>query len=507
MIKFLRRLENQLESIDKFLAFTVFVFTLTIAYFSFRTGYALFNNLQFTSDGLHCYSSIRNFAFHLTTYEGPTFEYILGNHGYFLNFLLAPVIRIVPSPYVLCFINTLSHFVTALFLYLSGTVIIKSEMRYFLSALVAALYVVFPSVVDGYFFEVYMFQPDCFLAPELAILFYLVVRKPMSIKAPLIIGILIILTKEEYIPFIPIYYLLIYSYVWIMNQYDWLNLKLSLRHIAKMMGAFLITAILSLSAMKYFRSLNENNYLVRHDYDFYRLTELKSYVLSIQDSWAYLLPIAPIFLLLVITRRILPAATFVFWVFSFVAGRLLLNQVLYYGNSAGTEWGNIVIAPVLFISILFLMENVLRKKPGLKRVVCVSLTLMASIHLSAEASKKSLTYRKIQEYRREKLLPNFNLNEVSLIREKIPSEQKFGYFVSEEFLMTPFLERSHVSTNWLLWKGVQLNINWKIIRHADFLLLRKKGKFLKYIHKHPKFSTTKFENITETENLILLRVL
>lgn len=141
------------------------------------TAESLFRNLHFTSDGFHYYSAIRNFLTLGESWEGPTFEYLLGRHSYLTLFFMSPLIWIAGTPMVLAIINVFTHFLTGYLVYRCGCQVIQHPSKKLLSTAMGWLYILNPLVVKSYFATVYMFQPDYLLAPLLLLLFLSVLNR------------------------------------------------------------------------------------------------------------------------------------------------------------------------------------------------------------------------------------------------------------------------------------------------------------------------------------------
>ena len=488
-------------SIKQCLTLLVLASFTYLGYLAANTAYLLLINYHFTSDGFHYYSAIRNFSFHLSTHEGPVFEYLLGNHGYFTTFLLAPFVRLFSSPYVMAFTTVASHFATGVILFLCGIKVIHSNYRYLTSALVALLYVIHPLVVSGYFADVYMFQPDYLLAPQLALLFYVALIKNSKTQTLLLtaVGASIILTKEEYIPFIPIYIIFVLSYVWFLSSNHSETKKTIAVKFIKSMGALLLIALLIVAVMTWFRTQNIINHAVRGSFHYSHLISLEAYKASFNLALTHLKVISPI---IVLGLLIKPRAAFLlclFWLLAFTTGRFLLNHILYYGNANGVSWGNVVIAPTIFISIIFLMGLLSQQYSSRTFAIMSTFSLTICITISANLNIQSITYNKILSSINNEIKPRFSEVEVQQIRSKIPRTKKMVYSVTEEYMIAPFMDRSHVSASWITHQTAARRN--KIFSEAEFIILKKENPLLQEIAtNHPHMITA-----LETNNFILIK--
>jgi len=156
-------------------------------------------NYFFAGDGFNNFQWLRNFATGNGTYEGPSDGYLFANHSYLTLFLLSPLIRLFPHPFVL-FNVSFFYISCSLFLtfYIANWFLPKKAFGHLGFALTLA-YLLHPLSLDGLTGYQWMgFEPETIL-PLLVLLltiFFLQKKKKMFF----VVAGFLLLTKEEYIP-------------------------------------------------------------------------------------------------------------------------------------------------------------------------------------------------------------------------------------------------------------------------------------------------------------------
>ncbi|HET7537625.1 MAG TPA: DUF2079 domain-containing protein, partial [Candidatus Didemnitutus sp.] len=319
---------------------------------SIRTACDLFSKAYFNSDGFHYYSALRNAAFHASTWEGPVFEHLLGNHFYLTIYLLTPLVRLFPSPLTLLLVNLTAQFVTAAGLYVLVSYHVKGH-RHFIGAAVALAYVLTPMVMKGYFAGIHMLQPDYLLPPLLV--FFVIGASTNRHGFALVMVALIILLKEEYIVVGPLIFgtfVLLYR----IHTGRWIAWK-SVRVGAWVYG---VASVVSVSLLFHFRALNHANHVMWaiHPHPEF-LADLPSLFHAFVNNLPLLwFAIPPLLLLCVAGERW-------YWVaFSAILATLwtrgIMNLVIY-GRPQGTHWAWTLLPPLTYVVIATLLVHATRR--------------------------------------------------------------------------------------------------------------------------------------------------
>jgi uncharacterized membrane protein len=104
--------------VKKFLR--VIILIVMFGYFCFQvfsTWLGVRNGL-YSSDGFHYWSFLRNTADGLGFYEGPTFQFLFGNHAYLTLLVLFPLTLLGFGPSVLGIASVILHYLSAFFIFL-----------------------------------------------------------------------------------------------------------------------------------------------------------------------------------------------------------------------------------------------------------------------------------------------------------------------------------------------------------------------------------------------------
>ncbi|NQE47969.1 DUF2079 domain-containing protein [Herbaspirillum rubrisubalbicans] len=473
------------DSKDNTWALLLAVLALLLLAFTLMVGYVLFKDGHFTSDAFNDFTVIRNFSKTLIPYEGPSFEYMLGNHGYFMMFALAPLVGFFDSPYVLSVACVCTHFLTSFLIFITAEKVLRHKSSRAISAGLAFLYLFYPSVATGYFYDSYMFQPDCFLAPLLMLFFYSYLSRNWVLYT--FAGCAILLTKEEYIPLMPFFCLgILMAAHWIEEDIGLKSpsesktnfwARITNKPFLASFAIFVLISAVSVSVVMHYRALNVVNFAVRERYYVGLLLLPKTYIDTLVEAFRYIVPFSPILVLSVFLIKRPVALLFLSASLLIPACRLLLNQFVY-GNPIGTPWGNTFIAPALFIFIICLTSIMLTASDNLRSSCLLGGALILALVISAALSSTTSTGKYFIAFARGNLNIQYGMSQADIkkIKAVIPQAKKGSYFITEEFLMGPFMDRSFVSTGFLVRKSDQMRL--KLLRQCDFVLLRKNGPFI-----------------------------
>lgn len=244
--------------------------------------------------------------------------------------------------------------------------------------------------------------------------------------------------------------------------------------------------------------MNLINHAVR-SVNYSYLFSVNAYEKAFSFTFNVIKPIIPI-ALLAFFRCSLTSLSFLFFIIIFPLGRSLLNQVIYYGDPVGVPWSNVVIAPSIFISIIFLLGFMSTKLPKKTFSFASIILLLASLFLSIKTSSHNDSAIKINNYLINELKPQFNLLEIQKIKNRIspPFPQPAGkYFIMDEYLQGLLMNYSHVSSGFVINQNNELKN--KIIEGAEFIFLNKNSIFTAHVNM------AYFIKELETENFILFK--
>ena len=88
-----------------------------------------YENFKYSSDLFHHYSVIRNIHEGLGPYEGPKYQYMLGNHTYLIYYLISPLLYLYKDPKILLLINILAIFSASYLIYLISKKLLKLVLQ------------------------------------------------------------------------------------------------------------------------------------------------------------------------------------------------------------------------------------------------------------------------------------------------------------------------------------------------------------------------------------------
>lgn len=438
----------------------VFVLALAISLAAHAVvGTRAYYQFGFSSDGFHYYSAIRNSLGGQSAWEGPVFEYLLGNHAYLTLFGLAPLVKVFASPLVLFYAGLVSWHLSALGVFFVARVLAK-QFEVAGSGTPAALglaYLAYPLVVEGSSgFDIFLFQPDSFLAPGLALMTYAYLNRQRILF--LLAMVFVLWTKEEYLPLVPVVAAWLMATAWYLfgkERFGWKNWAVAA-------VVYLAAAAFSVATLLYFRSQNLSIHVP---------SSLSVSALLHPGSYAYMafflalliLPALPFLCawLRVVKRDGVPepaqrkTLAYVFGtVLVFVGGRLIGDMIIYGavpGMHGLQAWSHAVVAPMLFLTLAVVFA------PGVQRgesrhAVGLTWPVLASAVLSAAVIWLWMSGR-LDQYRAQpvprlwKVFPD----QLAEIRQRVPPAARYEVILLPEFHLYPFMDRSHVAYEW--WCG------------------------------------------------------
>lgn len=437
-----------------FLRVTILV--VMFGYFCFQvfTTWLGVKNGLYSSDGFHYWSFLRNASSGLGWYEGPTFQYLFGNHAYLTLLLLAPLTLLGLGPSVLGITSVTLHFLSALLVFL----ISRGFNQGTTSALALSfLFLGMPYVLATSLGTTYLFQPD-FLAAPLALLLFFAgqSRKPVLFMVAMValIGV-----KEEWILWAPLF-ILFSALVLQINPF---------RAKRRWALTFCYLAISSISfiTLYAFRSLNTYSHVplisslgINLDLDF-------GSILSQIFFWA------PVLLVLLIGVALKPTRwriASLFAIVAVVAARSVVNQVIYEGSPP--PWGpHALLTPVMAIAMVYGFRNIseaMTKKSNSSLVVaatCISFLAVMGFSWSGLSSLQ-------RQLDQASSAISLEMRGVSKEFSRLGDEAGYlhdegGYFIAQEFLMHEFMSSSHISASWLVH---QVNQD-ELLQNATFAIV------------------------------------
>ena len=401
----------------------------------------LWKDLYYTSDGFHVFSFLRNINNGQGLYEGPTFENLLGIHSYYTLLLLLPLTKIFATPLTLVFV--------VIGVYLSSSIIIfmiciENKISKLYSIIISILFSLSVFSSNG-ISSVYLFQPDLLAIPFTLAIFLFAQKRS---KAGVIISlILLLLTKEEYILW-SIFY--IYIAVRLLKPRTEIAKKKLLSDIA---SSYLLVSISSLILLIVFKVNNSSSPFVggiknisMENIDF------QSMLILIFDpsNFIFYWIIFTIVMILSCKRNNYPEILITILPLSILIVTRVYSNQLIYGNSAGQIWSFYsVLLPSLYFSLIYTFS--FSYKDNIKFYDNNSLKLFLLFMYSTLLIliiTKGINAINIRLLNNNRSITR--IEALSKLNNKIPKikDQK-EYFLVDEFLMAPFMQRSHVSLDYV----------------------------------------------------------
>lgn len=425
--------------------------------------YLAFQSLEFTSDGLHIYSSLRNtlkgYGFF---FEGPTIEYFMGTHAFLSLVILLPLLKLIDSPLVLAYLTPACHLLGTWLFYRILVFLNKEhlESKSFITAL-AILYFFYPSAISmmGTY---YMFFPDLLLEPFLLLALSSLLKEKWGRAA--FWGALIILLKEEFIPLFPLLFIFFAVFIFQKDKSKprsfWIRLFLGAVLI------WLVCSVISIGVMKYYRGLNSFGFGTRSlEIGVSSLSE------ALKSVWFL---IKPVFFVLAFAtwKRVKGYRTALFWVTVFVLYRSAIS-VLAYQKIPTYFWGNTFLVPGLYLALgLFLGPGVAQLSLRDRRLLCV--LTVGTVFLCFPEIRHTGTYGIVANTVRYRKPWNVSkAKELQQIRSRMSKPEGYEYFIGPEYTFGPFMERSHLSLSFLMSDGDIKDVSRRdsLIQNAQYVIL------------------------------------
>ena len=474
-----------------------FLIFLLFSFLIITTGIKHYYNFYFTSDGFHHYSLLRNFLKFNILWEGPTWEYTFGNHVYITLLFLTPFIAIFNTPLVLLFANIFYHLFSSIMIYLISYFLFK-KIKYgnFISFLFAVLYILSPQVFNTFYISTTFYQPDFFIPPLVFCLFYafLHLRK----KTFLILSSLIILTKEEYIVLYPTIILCFFLIGYLIKNNFWNS-----RFIYLNFFVYFFCTLISLTTWLYFRTFNEINMAIGLSNVFRSMNILignlkifnyEFFLVTINTYGYFLLPVIFILLFVIIISKIslFKKIIIISIIIIYPTGRFFINTVMY-STIYGSDWHNSFIPPILIITSIVAVHLLLQEMgKKIKIVFSILFLLIKSNLLLIVVNYDRQVFVMIKEFLNNDIEIKYDFIEINELKRNMTKDvSKKSYFITEEHLIYPFIERSHVAKS----HAIKLKNANMIFAEADYIIFRKNEKKLikekKLNHTHKIILVTK----------------
>ena len=486
----------QLKKQIYFTSFLIFIF-----FFFLNIGHYAYINFNFGSDGFHYYSMMRNIAFHQSFYEGPVFEYFLGNHAYLILIAFAPLVYIFESPLILLFLNLASIFISSFLLYAINLKIFKGlKESNSLSIFGSLSFLLHPIVFRNYFAGAYLFQPDILLCSGLLLMFYGFIYEKRYIFFFSIIFILFI--KEEYVALFPFFYILCVVLTRILELEN--KIILSRLCIFQTCLIYFACSIISVLTLFYFRELNALNFVYQHQVISFENIQNFSIVDFFYTFFKFVIPYIPIiignFFFFKVYKSKFQALKFtkVLSIVCLVIGLKMTENIFVYSNLDGTPWGNLMMVPAIFLC-LSAMIKILIDDTNTSFIytfiapVFFSIILIYSIYLprylTTRLTIEWITGVNSGHIQRSAIEIKRTLDSVT---NNMIAEDK-QYFILPEHFLYPFMNKSHASTRFININGVD-KVNF--VNNANAIVFRKTDN---YEHLYKPF-LTEFKVALETKN-------
>lgn len=431
-----------------------------------------YRKLGFQGDGFHYFSALRSFVEGHGFYEGPTFEFLLGNHAYLTLLIFAPVVAVVRDPVVLLLAMMASHLVSALLVYRLAVKLTESDpVNSLVPYIMGVLYLAYPTVF-GVLYGRQLFQPDYLLPPLLLLLLHaLVDGRSRRVSACIA---LIVLTKEEYIVTLPV------MLVWALAGTCWIVRRPQLWRravIGQWAVVYALATAASLTIYVHQRMLNELDYAIRDIMQWEQLLVADSWKFMIEEMVVWGGPIIPMAFLVLLRR---PGWRVIVYVVvslvAFLPGRSLGNMLIYGGHwwFQYATWSDAVIAPVVFGTVLFAW-NAARVSELSNRLKYATLlvSLLLAFHFGFYPELNTPWRFLNRAYTGAARGPHEHRGELEEVRERMLSERALvsrDYVIIPDYLEALFVGRvSHVRLAW--WFKTEAPVWTKLVSDAAFVVV------------------------------------
>jgi hypothetical protein len=436
--------------------FIPFVVPVAICFIDFYFNLLNFLNFQYTSDGLHLYSLLRNIIDFGIPYEGPRFEWLLGIHSYLTAIVFAIPIGIFNSPIVLIAGISILNFISCLYIIKIGKLLNNSLIEIMGPILFLALHFV-RDTRNG---TMYMFQPDWIAIPIVIALSYTILARDR--RGTLLAIILLLLNKEEWIVQLPI--LLGFLYL-VLDRKEFIKSNKE-----RILIIYALGSMISLVTNFYFRSQNTNDYPVELSFDnalfqIYRFSPRASVDVVIAFA-EYFLVLILLATMMLIKEKSKKGFYLLFLVLLITEFRfLIINTAVYKDpfNGAFFWSSHALVTPVMTIALLLMIPMRLSSKFDLS----IFPLLISFIMLITPFQKFDVysggwaigTSKPIgQPIKFISSSISYSGYGESISRFRCLQEHEFSsnssriddYFISSHLVAAPFMENSHVPIDWAL---------------------------------------------------------
>ncbi len=441
------------------ISFELFLLAFTVA--QLVLGIFSYFHLSFTSDGMYYFSAIRNLVDGLGFYEGPVFEYLLGNHSYVTLYLLTPLVAVFRSPIVLLVTSVMCHVSATYLLFASSR---RLGLSFLVSWLLGVSYLFYPISFYLLFTNPFLFQPDSLLPPlVLGMIYAILVEKQRSF---LICWCLLLLTKEEYL----VIALPLLLWFWLIAQAQGKHFFFSRRMFSRIWTSCILVATLMIIILLYYRNLNQLHYAVKSAH-FHYLLNKRALWMGVIAIGKIILPVTPVLLLGSTDKaekKLLMASV------GLLVGRIL-GSILIYGEAPYVHWCNAIIPPVLFGTSLFIIHRKQKICVG-DRPIIISLFFVLTLILWQQ--RYNLTFNNLVAV--DWTMKSKQYDELEKLEAQLPPPKPKEAMLTSEYLMPPFLQRrSHIGM--VFFQFSPIKVQEELLRNVRFILISK-------LEANPNFS-------------------
>lgn len=474
---------------------TKYSIQLVLSALALAIGVINYYGFQFTSDGFHNYSTIRNISEGLGPFEGPTFEYMLGNHSFLIFYVIAPLIYVFTTPLVLLVLSIFNILTSSILVYKIAYCLLGNlNNKQIVANILSILFFFFPITFSAWFFNCYMFQTDSFLAPLCLLLIYAFIKDRFYLVV--ISTTLFLLVKEESIVLYPaiLTLLIVLQYKFDLKGLSWDKKKIII------LGT--IICLCSLTSILFLFHYQELN-VIQHVKKEVVIGNINtSFLLPLfYKTIAILVPIVPFVLIFGKKNKVI-VLKIVSLLLITIGLRLLLN-IAVYNNVDGSIWANNILSPLVFILLILAIKSSLtdvKHIHPLKTITAFTLSFTMAFYYNIE-SKTS--YQCLFAY--ETVFTRNDRSNIHLdihdVRKKVNKGKGSEYIILPEWYMYPFMERSHVSIGWICSLKDKSTQN-KIIQDANYIIILKNSRHSKKIKEFASFHKS---IIYETKNFLLYK--
>ena len=488
--------------IDLFTYLIIFILTL----FLIKVAFYNYENFQFASDVFRHFSVIRNIYEGIGPYEGPVAEYVFGVHTFFIFYLIAPLLVIFKDPKILILINITSVFISSILIYIiSKKILIEEDRNNLKSLLITIIYLSFPTIFKGYFYQPYGFQVDTLATPFFLCMFYAFLSNRFLIF--LIFSILILSIKEEFLLIYPALVIFIFYISYIFNLKGIVLNKKKLFFISLI---YILFFLIIIPTILYYSKLNTQGYIPPF-WENYELGFNFLYLVVIKFLKIFI-PLSPLLLILLVFSKYDKKIIIAILLIILATILRILENVIIYADPNGSSWGNLILGPIFFISLILIIKryyyiNSKKNYPFLIGIFLVFILSVTNNFLAVPSIKTSIDFFFFHKTNNE-----FQA-EIKSINERIKiTEVNDGYIILPLYFAHPFVkEMNYVSIPYIDQTISDLKRKKELVLNSSYIILFKKNQDKLSNHKILPSKdfidwVNEYKNkIYETENLILYK--